>query len=74
MPGVVQVITHLIAARYFVTILQTVFLAGNIWSVILPNALALLVHVRCIPRAEQAEVSQETGIGGLEWEDGSLPS
>jgi len=42
MPGVVQGITHLIAARYFVTILHTVFLAGNIWSVILPNALALL--------------------------------
>ena len=42
MPGFVQGITHLIAARYFVTILHAVFLAGNIWSVILPNALALL--------------------------------
>lgn len=42
MPGVVQGITHLIAARYFVTILHTVFLAGNIWPVIVPNALALL--------------------------------
>ena len=41
MPGVVQVITHLIAARYFVAILQTLFLAGNVWSVLLPNALAL---------------------------------
>lgn len=43
MPAAVQAITHIIAARYFVAILQTVFLAGNIWSVILPNALALLV-------------------------------
>ncbi len=43
MPDVVQVITHLIAARYYVAILQTVFLAGNVWSVILPNALALVV-------------------------------
>ncbi len=43
MPTVVQGITHLIAARYFVAILQTVFLAGDIWSVIVPNALALLV-------------------------------
>lgn len=43
MPAVVQGITHLIAARYFVTILQSVFLAGNVWSVFLPNALALLV-------------------------------
>jgi ABC-2 type transport system permease protein len=43
MPLPVQMITHLIAARYFVAILQTVFLAGNIWSVILPNALALII-------------------------------
>ncbi len=43
MPTVVQWITHLIAARYFVAILQTIFLAGNVWSVILPNALALAV-------------------------------
>jgi ABC-2 type transport system permease protein len=43
MPAVVQAITHVIAARYFVAILQTVFLAGNVWSVIWPNALALAV-------------------------------
>jgi ABC-2 type transport system permease protein len=43
MPGVVQAITHLIAARYYVAILQTVFLAGNVWSVILPNALGLVI-------------------------------
>ncbi len=41
MPPVVQVITHAIVARYFVSIAQTLFLAGNVWSVILPNALAL---------------------------------
>ena len=43
MPGVVQTITHVVAARYYVAILQTVFLAGNEWSVILPNALALII-------------------------------
>jgi ABC-2 type transport system permease protein len=43
MPLAVQVLTHLIAARYFVAILQTVFLAGNIWTVIVPNAAALLL-------------------------------
>jgi ABC-2 type transport system permease protein len=42
MPVVVQAITHVVAARYYVAILQTVFLAGNVWSVILPNALGLL--------------------------------
>jgi ABC-2 type transport system permease protein len=41
MPAVVQAITHLIVARYFVAIVQTLFLAGNLWAVIVPNALAL---------------------------------
>lgn len=43
MPVVVQAITHLIAARYFVAILQTLFLAGDVWSLILPNAAALAI-------------------------------
>ncbi len=43
MPKAVQFITHVIAARYFVAILQTIFLAGDVWSVILPNAFALVV-------------------------------
>ena len=43
MPTIVQWITHVVAARYFVAILQTSFLAGNVWSVIIPNALALTV-------------------------------
>jgi ABC-2 type transport system permease protein len=41
MPPVVQGITHIVVARYFVAIVQTLFLAGNVWSVILPNAAAL---------------------------------
>ncbi len=43
MPTAVQWITHIIPARYFVAILQTVFLAGNVWTVILPNAAALVL-------------------------------
>jgi len=43
MPTVVQWLTHIVAARYFVAILQTVFLAGDLWTVILPNAAALVV-------------------------------
>lgn len=42
MPGPVQAVTYLLAARYFVAILQTVFLAGDVWAVIVPNAAALL--------------------------------
>lgn len=41
MPVAVQVITYIFPARYFVTLLQTLFLAGNIWNVILPNAAVL---------------------------------
>ncbi len=41
MPQAVQWITQVIPARYFVAILQTVFLAGDVWMVIAPNALVL---------------------------------
>lgn len=41
MPVAVQMITYIFPARYFVTLLQTLFLAGNIWNVILPNAAVL---------------------------------
>jgi len=43
MPQIVQWITHIVAARYYVAILQSVFLAGDVWSVILPNALGLML-------------------------------
>lgn len=43
MPEVVQGFTFLIAARYFVAILQTLFLSGDIWGVVLPNMAALLI-------------------------------
>lgn len=41
MPYAIQVITHIFPARYFVSVLQTLFLAGDIWPVILPNAAVL---------------------------------
>ncbi len=42
-PPAIRAITYLIPARYFVAILQTVFLAGDVWPVIVPNALALAI-------------------------------
>lgn len=42
MPTFIRGLTHLIAARYYVAILQTVFLAGDVWAVIVPNGLTLL--------------------------------
>ena len=43
MPNIIQILTHIIPARYFVTILQTLFLAGNIWFILLWNGLALFM-------------------------------
>ena len=41
MPSAVRLITYVLPARYYVALLQSVFLAGNVWSVIVPNTLAL---------------------------------
>jgi ABC-2 type transport system permease protein len=41
MPTAVRLITYALPARYYVTLLQTVFLAGDVWGVILPNAAVL---------------------------------
>ncbi len=41
MPTALQIFTYILPARYFVTLLQTIFLAGDIWRVILPNTAVL---------------------------------
>jgi ABC-2 type transport system permease protein len=41
MPTAVRLITYLLPARYYVALLQTAFLAGDVWSVILPNSAVL---------------------------------
>jgi ABC-2 type transport system permease protein len=41
MPTPIWLITYVLPARYYVALLQTIFLAGNVWSVILPNAAVL---------------------------------
>jgi len=41
MPALVRLITYVLPARYYVTLLQTIFLAGDIWAVILPNMAVL---------------------------------
>jgi ABC-2 type transport system permease protein len=42
-PIVIRLISYLVPARYYVSLLQTIFLAGDVWSVILPNAAILAV-------------------------------
>ncbi len=41
MPSAVRLVTYALPARYYVTLLQTIFLAGNVWSVVVPNAAVL---------------------------------
>jgi ABC-2 type transport system permease protein len=41
MPHWLQLVTYAVPARYLVSILQTLFLAGDVWSVVLPNLLGL---------------------------------
>jgi ABC-2 type transport system permease protein len=41
MPTPIRLITYVLPARYYVTLLQTIFLAGNVWRVIVPNMLIL---------------------------------
>jgi ABC-2 type transport system permease protein len=43
MPWWLQYITYLIPAKYFIAILQTLFLSGDIYEIILPNLMAMLI-------------------------------
>jgi ABC-2 type transport system permease protein len=40
-PRFIQIVSHVVPARYFVDISHTLFMAGDLWPVLLPNALAL---------------------------------
>ncbi len=41
MPLWIQIVTYIIPARYFVSCMQTLFLVGNIWSLILFNLIPM---------------------------------
>jgi ABC-2 type transport system permease protein len=42
MPWPIRIIARLVPARYLIPSLQTIFMAGDLWSLILPNIAALL--------------------------------
>jgi ABC-2 type transport system permease protein len=59
MPDVVRWISYALPARYYVALLQTIFLAGDIWGVIWPNAgmlaamaAVLLATTRAVTRKQ----------------------
>ncbi len=43
MPWILQQVTRLVPARYYVASAQTIFLAGDIWPVLLPATMVLLL-------------------------------
>jgi ABC-2 type transport system permease protein len=43
MPPLIRAITYLVPARYFVTAMQTLFQAGNVWVVLLKSMLFLAI-------------------------------
>jgi len=43
MPWPIQALTYLVPARYLIPSLQTVFLAGDQWGLILPNIGVMLL-------------------------------
>lgn len=43
MPWPIRTVTYLIPARYFVTNLQTLFLVGNVWELVLPNLIPMIL-------------------------------
>jgi len=50
MPMAAQVVTLIFPARYFVSSLQTIFLAGDVWAVILPDMAVLAVMASILMR------------------------
>jgi ABC-2 type transport system permease protein len=54
MPTPVRMITYALPARYYVALLQSVFLAGDVWSVIIPNTLALAAMAAALALASHA--------------------
>lgn len=58
MPLIVRLITYLLPARYYVALLQSVFLAGNVWSVILPNTLILAAMATALGLSSRAAMTK----------------
>lgn len=54
MPAAVRFVTYLLPARYYVALLQSVFLAGDVWTVIVPNSLVLALMAAALALASRA--------------------
>jgi ABC-2 type transport system permease protein len=61
MPTAIRVITYALPARYYVTLLQTIFLAGNVWRVIVPNMLMLAAMTALLGLGTRAVTRKRLG-------------
>jgi len=59
MPMVIRLITYGLPARYYVALLQTVFLAGNVWWVVIPNAAALAAMAALLALGSRAATRKQ---------------
>jgi ABC-2 type transport system permease protein len=61
MPWVVRAITYVLPARYYVALLQTTFLAGDVWPVILPDTAVLALTAALLAYASRAVLHKRLG-------------
>jgi ABC-2 type transport system permease protein len=64
MPPVVQAVTHLVPARYFVTIQRAVFLKGGGFSVLWPDLLLMAAYCLLALAAAHGRLRLSLGRGG----------
>jgi ABC-2 type transport system permease protein len=59
MPTAIRLLTYALPARYYVALLQTVFLAGDVWWVLIPNAAALAAMVALLALGSRAATRKQ---------------
>jgi ABC-2 type transport system permease protein len=61
MPVGIRLLTYVLPARYYVSLLQTIFLAGNVWRVIVPNMLVLAAMASLLGLGSRAVTRKRLG-------------
>ena len=59
MPTAIRLITYALPARYYVALLQTVFLAGDVWWVLIPNAAVLAAMAALLALGSRAATRKQ---------------
>lgn len=59
MPVAIRIVTYALPARYYVALLQTVFLAGDVWWVVIPNMAALAAMAALLALGSRAATRKQ---------------